>query len=472
MSSTYKYPINFEELEKLYQILARELSERSNSEQILNMEALTDLRSQYQIAKDALSLEELKSKIQHYLKHSTWVQGENFLGHQVAVPNIGSAIGDACNGVINNSAAVYDMGAAAIAIEKNLIDWSLNKIGWTSENASGILTHGGSIANLTALLAARAKKFPDSWKDGAPNGALIFTSEITHYCVKRAAAILGMGESSVNSIETDEQGHLKIAALENALQSARKNHQPVMAVVANAGATATGVFDPISDIAALCKSFDCYLHIDGAHGANFLLCPGFRKKHLQGIEYADSVVWDFHKGLQCSSLCAAVLFKDQSDLANAFNQDAPYLSTSDKPVEDSEYLFPYTIECTKPAIAFKAYLAIASAGESNLKNHLVNVIERTQEYFSYLNEQLDFNCPIEPETNILLFKYSQTISQRISQRKIYNEVLKRGKFHITFTEFKGEEFLRFTVTHPNSSLQTLQNLLQEIRSIGESIGVD
>ena len=136
-----------------------------------------------QIARD-LNLEEVIQKgianipalVQTLLANSNRLHHPAYMGHQVAVPMVGAAFADLINGSTNNSMPVYEMGPAASAVEKKMIHWALSKLGWQNEG-SDVMTHGGSMANLTCMLAARANALPDAWKKGVPNNCVIMVPE-------------------------------------------------------------------------------------------------------------------------------------------------------------------------------------------------------------------------------------------------------------------------------------------------------
>ena len=118
-----------------------------------------------------------------YLANSQHMHHPGFIGHQVAVPHEGAAIADMVHGVINNPMAVYEMGPTASVIERVVVNWMLEKCGWftgdidglepSENNGAGVLTHGGSLANLTAVLAARARAFPNAWQEGTPQNLAV-----------------------------------------------------------------------------------------------------------------------------------------------------------------------------------------------------------------------------------------------------------------------------------------------------------
>ena len=149
---------------------------------------------------DAAALEEW---LPRYLDATVRLHHPGSMAHQVAVPSTGAAVADLIHGATNNPMAIYEMGAAGATIEREVVRWMLDKVGFGS-GAAGVLTSGGSLANLTALLAARAHVAPDAWRAGTPSDLALLAPPSAHYSVRRAAAILGLGEDAVLELEVDE----------------------------------------------------------------------------------------------------------------------------------------------------------------------------------------------------------------------------------------------------------------------------
>ena len=148
--------------------------------------------------------------LEPYLENSQHMHHPHYIGHQVSSSHMASAVADFIHGVINNPMAIYEMGPSAAVIEQTIINWMLDKAGWykgesidifddVESNGGGVLTHGGSMANLTALLSARAKIAPEAWTEGNPSNLVVFGSEISHYSIARSISIMGMGNKNLIS---------------------------------------------------------------------------------------------------------------------------------------------------------------------------------------------------------------------------------------------------------------------------------
>src|SRR5262249_40905400 len=158
---------------------------------------------------------------------------------------------------------------------------------------------------------------PESWKEGMPPNYVVLASDIAHYSVERAAAILGLGSSRVVKVPVDGALRIHVPALRRMFAEQVDAGCEVLAVVANAGATANGAIDPLREIGEFCWNEGLWLHVDGAHAASALASPALRTR-VDGIELADSMTWDTHKLLGTSALACATLFRDAASLQGAY----------------------------------------------------------------------------------------------------------------------------------------------------------
>ena len=222
-----------------------------------------------------------------------------YMGHQVPASLPLAGLFDAVGSVTNQVMAVYEMGPWATAVEQALVRELGAAIGWAPDTFAGLVTHGGSLANLTALLTARNVALGDVWEPGVAGDGpqpVLVTHADAHYSVARAAGILGLGSRQIRRVGLDGLGRMDPRQLDDQLASLRAQDQPIVAVSACSCATPTGAFDPLEEIAAVCRRHGVWLHVDAAHGGAALLSE--RHRHLlAGLDQADSVTWDAHKML-------------------------------------------------------------------------------------------------------------------------------------------------------------------------------
>jgi L-2,4-diaminobutyrate decarboxylase len=381
------------------------------------------------------------------------------VAHQVGAPDVPAAVADLVQGVINQPMSIYEMGPAAHAMERVVIEWMCEKLGWP-DGAGGVLTHGGSLANLTVLLAARAAAAPDAWVDGVDGTLAVLAPQSTHYSVRRSVAMLGLGERAVVDLEVDEYERIVPGALGDALERCHAAGRRPMALVAAACATSTGLHDDIEAIGAFCREHDIWFHVDAAHGATALLSRAHRHL-LRGIEHADSAIWDAHKMMRTSALAAAVLLRDDRRLEAAFKQKAAYLIYEDSE-ETGPSLLERQVECTKAALGTRIFMNVSFRGEQGIGRYLEAQYGKTLRFWEVIDARDGFECLSRPESNILCFRYGRDPDLQVRLRE---QLLREKRFHLSSTEVNGERWLRMTVTAPATSEETIEGLLDAIEEL-------
>jgi L-2,4-diaminobutyrate decarboxylase len=398
------------------------------------------------------------------LERSTRLHHPGELAHQVATPDVPAALADLIHGAINQPMSIYEMGPAAGAMEAAVIDWMTERVGW-EQGAGGVLTHGGSLANLTALLAARAAAAPEAWSDGVDGDLAVLAPPSAHYSVKRSVAMLGLGERAVVPVEVDELERIVPDALEAALEHAAASGRRPMALVAAGCATSTGLHDDLVAVGRFCRERGIWFHVDAAHGASALLSPAHRQL-LRGIEQADSVVWDAHKMLRTSSLCAAILVREAHRLDAAFQQRAAYLIYEDAKTAGPD-LLGRQVECTKAPLGLKVLLNLAFRGERGLGEYVAEQYEKTRRFWEIISGRSGFECLCRPESNILCFRYGEDDELQVELRE---RLLAEGRFHLSSTEVNGTRWLRMSVMAPATGERTIEALLDSIEELVGSEG--
>lgn len=402
---------------------------------------------------------------------STHVHHPGYIGHQVSSPLPLAALCDLTASLLNNPTALFEMGPVTTVIERNLIRWMSDLIGF-DKSSDGFFTSGGSLGNLTALLAARqAKAGYDVWQNGVKDSSnlVILVSEQAHYSIKKTSQIIGLGEKAIIPISMDKNFCMDMSDLNQKYKEAISQGKKVIAVVGSACTTATGSYDPIDSIADFCEKHDLWLHVDGAHGASALLSKKY-KNLLKGIGRADSVVWDAHKMLLMPSLITAVIFKKAQHSYEAFSQKASYMFEDEH--EDEWYNLGHrTFECTKTMMSLKLYLCLSAYGEDFFADYVTLMYDLTKTFAELIKGEPDFELVIEPQSNIICFRYlSKNFKDtNLLQKKIRKGILESGEFYIVQVDLNNETYLRCTVINPLTTDEDLKNLLALIRKLGENI---
>lgn len=391
-----------------------------------------------------------------------------YVGHQVTSPLPWSALLDFVGAFLNNGSAVYEMGPVSTAMERSVIRWFAGRIGFDPLAADGVLTHGGSAGNLTALLAARQRAAScDVWEEGlVPAGALcLIASDQTHYSVRRSAQIMGMGGRSVVSVSTDARYRMRTDALATTLRNAKAEGCTVVAVVASAGSTATGAIDPLEAIADLCAEHGVWMHVDGAHGGGAVVSDRLRKS-LRGIERADSVVIDAHKMLLAPALATLVVFRDGRRSFETFSQQAAYIFGGQDPTETWYDLAQRTLECTKRMLGLQVYASLKVLGTDFFAAYVEIMYDLGLAFGECIVQRPHWELATVPEGNIVCFRYAppHIPDADAFQARVREAIVHEGSFYLVKTVLRGKTYLRCTLINPRTELFDLEALLQRVEA--------
>jgi len=418
-------------------------------------EVIEDLGLRAHIEHGGLTGDALAEFVRHYLSLCVRLEHPGSLAHQVAAPHPAASVATFVEGFTNNPMAIYEMGPAAASIEVFMVEWLLSKVGWVDGNAGGVLTHGGSLANLTALSAARNHFDASVWSSGSRGDLAVITASDCHYSIARAVGIMGIGERNIFAATDGELGR--------AIDSARALGKRPFAVIANACSTATGAFDPLHEVARQCREHGLWLHVDGAHGASVLLSRKYRAL-LDGIELADSITWDAHKLMRTPGLCTAVLVRDARTLDAAFQQDASYLFHDKvQPGFDSLHR---TVECTKASIGFRMFMVLAAMGERGIADYIDRQFDLARHAYEAFQSIAGVECDIAPQSNILCFRVAGDDDLQIAIR---DRLLAEGSFHVSTAVVNRRRYLRTVITSPQTELADLERLARRAVELGNAL---
>jgi L-2,4-diaminobutyrate decarboxylase len=405
---------------------------------------------------------DLVEDLRRIMRSSTALYHPRVMAHQVPPPLPGAALAELVSALLNNGMAVYEMGPASVPIELEVIDWMCRKVGY-GDGAGGVLTSGGSLGNLTALLAMRqAKAGFDVWKQGAHQGpplAVIVSSD-AHYSVARTLRIMGWGDGGAISAQVDDAHRLTAGSVEEALANAKRDgSRRVIGIVAAAGSTATGAFDPLNELADLAEREGLWFHVDAAHGGGAALSSNLSAK-IAGIERADSIVWDAHKLMMMPALVTAVLFRRGGNAYEAFAQQASYLFQAAAPEETWWDLGTRTLECTKRMMSIEVWTALRVHGEQLFGDIVDRLCALTKELARRVRATEDFEVALEPELNILCYRHKTADNRALRQR-----VVEDGRFYIVGTQLPRGYYLRSTIMNPLIEPSDFDELLAHLRSL-------
>jgi len=338
-------------------------------------------------------LREFEQVIAHYAFRTNHPR---FLAFVPGAPCFPSVLGELLIAGTNFFGGVWLEAAGPSQIELIVLDWFKQFLGYPTE-ASGVLVSGGSEANLTALVVAR-----DQLPIADRGRALVYLTEQRHWSIDRAARIIGLLPEQLRPVPADAEYRMKVSALRQAIEADRARGLKPWVVVANAGATNTGVVDPLNTLADVCSEAELWLHVDAAYGWAGVLCET-GKRELAGIERADSLTLDPHKWFAQTFDAGCLLVKRGELLARSFVMRPEYMQDVE-PNEDEVNFADRSLALTRRFRALKIWLSLELFG-LNWFRRLADHCCALADYGQALLEQAGFEILSPRHLSIVCFRY-------------------------------------------------------------------
>ena len=367
---------------------------------------------------------------------------------------------------------------AAIHVEHRVMRWLAQFLGYP-ETAEGILVSGGSMANFTALAAARRAMTPGVREEGlAGEGRprlTVYASDQVHHCVDKAVDLLGIGTRQLRKIETDERFRMRMDLLAPAVEADRRQGFTPAIVVGNAGTVNTGAIDPLEEIADFCRRESLWFHVDGAYGAMARLSDRLAPL-FSGMERADSIAADPHKWLYVPYEAGAALVKEPGRLSAAFRKFPEYLATDpESPFPGPAWFAERGVELSRSFKALKVWMGLKTHGRRGYARAIENDVDLARFLAEEVDRRPDFERLAPTVLSITNFRYrprDRSLSDgdldRIN-RRIANRLLGGGSFFLAPTILKGRAALRVCIVNFRTREEDLVALLDEAARIGSEL---
>ncbi|KAJ8272629.1 hypothetical protein GJAV_G00091480 [Gymnothorax javanicus] len=385
----------------------------------------------------------------------------------------------------NTNMFTFEISPVFILMEEIVLRKMKEKLDWAAEEGDGIFCPGGSISNLYSLVLARYSMYPEVKTGGMcdlPRLAL-FTSEQSHYSIKKAAQVLGFGTKNVFMVKCDERGKMIPAELESSILHAKFAGCVPFYVNATAGTTVYGAFDPLPIIADVCSKHSLWMHVDAAWGGGLLMSKRHRKK-LRGIERASSVTWNPHKMMGVPLQCSALLVKKKGLLQQCNQLGAEYLFQPDKHYDVSYDTGDKSIQCGRHVDVFKLWLMWKAKGSEGFGSQVNRCLENAEYLFNLLSERADFElvCKSKPEHSNVCFWYIPSSLRGIPPGKerdrrlhevapkIKAKMMVEGTVMISYQPCGDKvNFFRCVFSNPATRQDDIDFLLDEIVRLGQDL---
>lgn len=373
---------------------------------------------------------------------------------------------------------------AATEVEKLVIRWLEELIGFPTVGSGGIFVNGGSLANFHGLSAAlywASKKYGWDLQENGVQGNhpqfVIYGSREVHSCVEKSVRLLGLGLQAYRRIGVNNERRVDLRELREAIARDRESGLWPFAVVGSGGTVNTGVVDPLSALADLCAEEDLWLHIDGAYGWPGFLDPRIEHLYGDGLARAHSIALDGHKWLAATNTCSCTLVRDKDMLAGAFGFEASYLCLmEDEGFGMGERFDMIGMYQTRHFLAAKLFGVLLQLGREGLREHIIRHTTLARYMMEQIRNTPDLELLAETDLTAVCFRYAPA-SLRGDDRRLSvlnKEIVRRlmlggEKAFVSGTELDGRYAIRSCALHYNLNEHDVDTILEVVQRVGKQI---
>jgi aromatic-L-amino-acid decarboxylase len=429
------------------------------------------------LPENGTSASELLMKTSELLINHSLLNGHpKFFGYITSSPTQIGALADFLAAAVNPNVGANILSPMATAIEKQTVKWLAEFIG-VSPSYGGLLVSGGNMANFTGFLAARTAKAPKSLKENGlantPGEMVFYCSKATHTWLEKAAVLFGHGTKSVRWIPTDDNNQMITTILEKTIHEDLKEGKKPFLVVGNAGDVSTGVVDSFSEIAAICKKYDLWFHVDGAYGIPAAALPDY-KNLFEGIEHADSIALDPHKWLYSPLEAGCTLVKNPQHLIDTYSAHPVYYNFDNTEDEPSTNYYEYGFQNSRGFRALKVWLALQQVG----KNGYIKMIREDIELAKLLFEEAKKHPELEAVSHNLSITTLRYIPTDFADQPTYlnslnenllNDLQNGGKVFLSNAVVSDKYCLRACIVNYRTSTKDIHEVIKIIVQQGRKV---
>jgi aromatic-L-amino-acid decarboxylase len=402
-------------------------------------------------------------------------------GYLAYIPGGGlyaSALADLAANVLNRYTGIAAPAPALVALEAEVLSWLAREFGY-GNGASGLLTTGGSLANWTAIVTARHAAFGDSGEFGK---ATAYTSSQAHHSIAKALRLAGIPPAHLRAIAVDARYRLDPDDLARRVREDRAAGFRPFLVVAAAGTTNTGAVDPLDAVASVGRAERLWVHVDGAYGGAFVLCADGRER-LAGIEKADSITFDPHKGMFLPYGTGCLLVRDGRTLRAAHAESAAYLQDIARDPHLPESPADLGPELSRDFRGLRVWLPLVLHGAAAFREALAEKLDLAREFHRGLLRLREAGLPLEivdePQLSVVPFRLERRPGESRhawnDRNAALNEAINaRGRVFLSSTLLPGADGDVFTLrvcvlsfrTHASRMAQALEDVAGAVRAAG------
>ena len=430
-----------------------------------------------ELSSEGVPLDQLIAECRTIMDLSRHNGHPRFFGYVASPSTPIGAYADLIASALNANITCWRSGAAGTEIERMVVRWLGALIDYDND-AKGLFTSGGSMANMIALLIASRRKSERNtsrlglWNSGPP--MTLYASEEVHMSIPKAADILGFGRDQVRVIACDDRQRMRVDLLRDRIVADQREGLRPFCVVGSAGTVNTGVVDPLEELAKVASEFDLWFHVDGAYGAPGVLDDG-KKQLFAGLERADSVSLDPHKWLYVPVDAGCLLFRDSASAMAAFStEDADYIKTHGYSDDEAFAFWDYGVELSRRFRALKVWLTLQYYGSQRIAHAISEDISLAAYFGEVVSNAEDFELLAPVELSICCFRYVPSRSMSDAEldqlnEKIMGMVQKGGRAYLSNATVNGRFALRACITNFRTTKADIDQTIEVVRAAGKSL---
>jgi aromatic-L-amino-acid decarboxylase len=393
-------------------------------------------------------------------------QHPNFHAYFNANSSTESILAEMLTAALGTQCMIWETSPAAAELEERMMDWFKHAFG-LPKKWEGVIHDTASTASLTAIITAREVTTGFKSNDqGVPNNLRIYCSSETHSSIDKAAGIAGIGRNNVIKIEVDHQRRINPAALEAAIKDDLKKDKKPCIVIVTLGTTSTMAIDSVEAVAAICKKYAVWLHVDAAYAGSALLLPEY-KWMIDGVNNVDSFVFNPHKWLFTNFDCTVYFVKNAELLIKTFEILPEYLRTSTRG-QVNDYR-DWGIQLGRRFRALKLWFVLRSYGLRGLREKIRHHIRLSQHFVKWIEGNADLEMVTTPVLNFCCFRHNPSGKEMsLEALNKINEVLlsklnSSGLAYLSHTKIDQKYVIRVVIGQTYVEQADVDKLIQLIQ---------
>jgi glutamate/tyrosine decarboxylase-like PLP-dependent enzyme len=456
-----------------------------------------------ELPREPVGLEALARECGEVLRHSRQNGHPRMFGYVASPAAPAGTYATLLASALNSNVTSWRSAPSATTLEKTVVRWLAEMIGYASrgvnETCGGLLTSGGSMANLNALFVAHRSKareyardggaLDDSrdpsraglWDAGAP--MTLYASDQIHLSIPKAADVLGLGRDQLRVVPSDSGFRIDVRALREMIDADAARALRPFCVVASAGTVSTGAIDPLAELARVARERSLWFHVDGAYGA--LAASAESKRALfEGLDEADSVSLDPHKWLYAPLDCGCLIYREPARAREAFaGTEEGYIKVFEQSEEEAHAFWDYGVELSRPFRALKVWAILSYYGARRVSASIAEDCALADYMTERVEASEDFQLLAPVTLGICCFRYApaslrseledakddgerERLNARLDElnARVMRRVQRGGEAYISNAMLRGRFALRASITNFRTTRRDIDRTLEAVRS--------